>query len=300
MSRAGRLQRVMRVLKHHATEPYFTDSPKRLTALIAEHPPEQGPVILLGGDGTIQAAITHLASQAPSQRPVLLALGGGRTNYIAADLNTRRPIADLLERALTQPETLRRVQRTSIAVDHGQSPTEHAFFIAGAVVDEVIRDCHAYRLAGRSKLRQGHASTAVRLMQLGLLRLAGRRRFHHPELSICASGLGTLEGPMRLLMLSSLKHDHGWPRPYLPRGEGAFAITASTAQATLLGPQLLSLLHGREHPSLQPEAGLLSGRCNHLVIEGLSQLCLDGQTHDYDPQHPVTFSAGAELEFLAP
>lgn len=300
MSRAGRLQRIMRLLDRHGVRPDFTSAPDTIAKLLAEHSPDDGPVVLLGGDGTIQAAATWLATQPESQRPTLLALGGGRTNYIAADLRTRRPIVALLERALNDPARLQIVTRHSIEVTQGERPPAHAFFIAGASVDEVIRDCHAYRSSGSGRLRQGHASTAIRLSQLAVSLALGRRQLHSPTLAVEGDGLGRLSGAMRVLILSSLHHQHGWPRPYLSTGEGEIAVTAIAASATHFWRRLPGLLNGRNHADLVPNQGYLSGRSRQITVTGIQHLCLDGQETDFDPEQAVVFRTGPALAFVTP
>jgi hypothetical protein len=290
----------MRLLRRHGVRPDFTSAPETITALLEAHQADDGPVVLLGGDGTIQAAATWLATQPEARRPLILALGGGRTNYIAADLNTRRPVAGLLERALTDPEGLSVVTRHSIAVTQGDRPAAHAFFIAGASVDEVIRDCHAFRAAGRSRLRQGHASTAIRLTQLATQWLLGKRRFTTPTLSVDIEGVGHLQSSMCVLVLSSLQHRHGWPRPYLQHGSGDIAITAVSANAQRFWRRLPGLLNGRDHAELTPANGYLSGRSNQVTVTGVQHLCLDGQEMDFDNDQPVVFRSGPALAFVAP
>lgn len=300
MSRAGRLQRIMRLLDRYGVRPDFTSAPDTIAKLLAAHSPDDGPVVVLGGDGTIQAAATWLATQPEPQRPVILALGGGRTNYIAADLRTRRPIVALLERALNDPTRLRIATRHSIEVTQGDQPAAHAFFIAGATVDEVIRDCHAFRSSGPGRWRQGYASTAIRLSQLAIALALGRRRLHAPALSVEGEGLGELGGPMRVLILSSLHHQHGWPRPYLSQGEGEIAVTAITDSAQRFWRRLPGLLNGRSHHDLVPSQGYLSGRSRQITVTGIQQLCLDGQETDFDPEQAVVFRPGPALAFVTP
>jgi hypothetical protein len=290
----------MRLLRRHGVRPDFTSAPETITALLEAHQPDDGPVVLLGGDGTIQAAATWLAAQPEVRRPLILALGGGRTNYIAADLNTRRPIATLLEAALTDPEQLSVVTRHSIAVTQGERPAAHAFFIAGASVDEVIRDCHAFRASGRGRLRQGHASTAIRLGQLTVQWLLRRRHLNAPSLSVEVDGLGRLQAPMRVLVLSSLQHRHSWPRPYLQNGSGGMAITAISATAHQFWRRLPGLLNGRDHADLVPTNGYLSGRTDQVTVTGVQQLCLDGQEMDFNADQAVEFRTGPALAFVAP
>jgi diacylglycerol kinase (ATP) len=253
-----------------------------------------------GGDGTLQAVVSELLQQLPfERRPAVLILGGGRTNLIARDLGSRGEVGAVFARALGSAD-LRRERRPVLHVVQAGGFSEHGFFLAGALVDEVIRDCHAYRAAHRGALRTGHTATAWRLPQLAALAALGKRRFHAPTLTLAAGPLGQLEGPARLLLATTLLHADGLYDPYAARGEGALRLTAVRAGAAGFWRRLPRLVTGRYSAAMHPGSGYLSGRCKGVSITGLGSLTLDGQEHRLDPARPVEFSAPDEIEFLVP
>ena len=258
-------------------------------------------LIVVGGDGTVQALVSLLATRPAPSRPGLLILGGGRTNFTARDLNTHARLDALLALALRGGHHWHEVSRPllSLQQDGMESPL-YGFFVAAALVDHVIRDCHDYRTRHRDWLRTGHLSSILRVAQLGFLGLLGRSDFDPPLMTIDAEGLGQLESPMRILIASSLEHADGWLDPYAARGDGAVRVTAVSTAARGFWRNLPSLLRGRFDPGMQPSTGYLSGRTSSVRLRGLSSVCIDGQEFSLDPTRETTLQAGAEIKFLTP
>jgi len=272
-----------------------------IEALVAD-PPER--VIVCGGDGTVQALITALADLDEHERPDLLILGGGRTNYTARDLATHNQPEHLLSRAADPQFHWRRSTRHSLILRQQGQPDRHGFFVAGALLDDVIRDCHRYRQQHRQSsvpwLHTGHASSAWRVSQLGVQRLLGRRRFPAHPMAIDAEGLDTLSGELKLVLMTTLEHRGQTVNPYAERGQGALRLTATRADAEGFWRRLPRLLRGRYHRSMTPSQGYLSGRCSRATFTGLNQVCLDGQEHDYRGDRTLEVVTGPAFRFLHP
>ncbi len=259
-------------------------------------------LVIIGGDGTVQAAVTSLASLTkPGQTPRILVLGGGRTNYTARDIGTHDRLLWTLKTALDQPEKLTDTERQTLVVEHPDFDQPlHGFFIAGALVDHVIRDCHDYRSRGQGALRRGHLSSAWRVIQLALLGLLGRGRFKAPRLAISTANLGQLEGPVRLLLLTSLHHRDEWIDPYAGRGSGRIRLSAVSSNARGFWRRLPRLVSGRYADSMAPAVGYLSGTTDEVRILGLSGISLDGQELDIDASLPLVIKSGPAFHFLHP
>jgi hypothetical protein len=274
----------------------------RAIRAVVEAPPAR--LIICAGDGTVQALVTALADLDESQRPELLVLGGGRTNYTALDLGTQRKPEQLLRRAADPEVNWQQVVRHSLIIRQDGQPDRHGFFIAGALVDDIIRDCHRYRQRHRHAalrwLRTGHLSSLWRVSQLGLLRLLGRRSFPAHPMSIDAAGLGSIEGDVRLLVMTTLAHRSQLVDPYADRGQGALRLTATTRGAAGFWRRLPRLLRGRYHRAMSPTQGYLSGRCDRARLTGLEAVCLDGQEHDYRRDRRLEVLTGPNFRFLQP
>jgi len=257
---------------------------------------------LASGDGTMQAVVTALMRNVPEgRRPAVLLLGGGRGNFIARDLGSAGDVLAVFTRALDGGgERLQRHRRAVLRMRQASGLDQCGFLAAGAMVGEVIRDCHDYRVAGSGWLRTGRPATQWRLLQLAALAALGRRRFAAPGLQIDAGPLGRMDGPVRLLVCSSLAHAGGLFSPFAARGAGPVRLTAVQAGAAGAWRRVPGLLFGRCDSAMQPVHGYLSGRCEQLSITGIQSLVIDGQFHAVDRDLPVQFSAGEALEFLLP
>lgn len=302
MSLAGRADRLRAMARRHGLELIEAETPEAMRAAVRAAIDDSPSILAVsGGDGTVQAVITDLAELSDeSQRPPLLVLGGGRTNYTARDLGTHADPLRQLERAIEQPESLRTTVRHSLIVRQSGQNDRHGFFIAGARVNDVIRDCHRYRSGGRGWLRQGHASSAWRVMQLGVRRLFGGLPFPPTELSVDAEDLGRLDGRIRILLLTTLQHPGAWIDPYADRGQGELRLDAIGANARRFWLRLPKAASGHFSASMQPEQGYLSGRCERVEIKGIEQICLDGQEHDYRKDLPLDILTGPAFRFLQP
>ncbi|MFW5816695.1 MAG: diacylglycerol/lipid kinase family protein, partial [Wenzhouxiangella sp.] len=179
ISGGNRLNRVCRAARTAGTPVHVVHDPDEIRSALAgwgTAPPQR--LVVIGGDGTVQAAASALIDTPPPSIPPLLVLGGGRTNFTARDLGTHRCLASLLEQVLHRPDELNLTRRRILTLEQPAAGCAlHGFFVAGALVDHVIRDCHRYRSRHRGWLRTGAPSSAWRVAQLGLLGALGRSRF---------------------------------------------------------------------------------------------------------------------------
>jgi len=302
LSLPGLAEQVQELAWRHGARLIAVDTPASIAAalhdFIARSPRWVG---VLGGDGTVQETVTLLGDVAPDRRPALLILGGGRTNLIAADIGQRGALLQRLQRALQAPVgVLPTTTRHSILVSQGADLHELGFFLAGAGVDDIIRDCHRYRERGGGALRQGHLSTAWRVLQLAWLKLRGRLQFPTHTLAIDAGPLGQLQGAMRVLLVSSLEHRSGVLEPYAARGAGAVRVTAIATQARRFWLRAPGIIAGWFPAATTPLDGYLSGRSERVTIRGLENFTLDGQEFCCDRALLLEISAGPAFELLCP
>lgn len=262
-------------------------------------------VIVLSGDGTVQAVADYLAAlPAAVRQPQLLLLAGGRTNLTAADLDGRGAVLAKLDSALARsagdPGGGFEVQhRHTLVVEQSPAPPRNGFFVAGALVDAAIRQCHRYRQGG-GRFRSSGIGTTWCLMKAAIPALRGRAPFASPELEVNAPGHGRLRGSVRLLVATTLVHGQQWFNPYAERGKGIVRLTAVAAGARRFWRSLPRLLTGRLTPAMDLHGGYLSGRCDGFTVRGLDGFTIDGQSFRTDPARDVTVKSGVRIEFLLP
>ncbi len=258
-------------------------------------------LVLAGGDGTLQGAVSYLARHlSAEQLPELLVLSAGRTNYVAADLGTRAHFLATLDRLLDPDRTAERLERRTLVVRHPSLETQHGFFLAGAMLDQVIRNVHRWRNARPGWRRNHHLASAFGVLRQLPALLTDREPFNARRLRLEAEALGALDAPMRFLLMTTLGLDDSHARPYAEQGDGDVRVTAIAADARRWRRRMLSILRGRFSDDMTPDAGYLSGHCRRLTIEGIDSIVLDGQEFDLDPTQALVVEPGPSLGFLRP
>jgi diacylglycerol kinase (ATP) len=257
-------------------------------------------IAIAGGDGTIQGVLTHLATLPAARMPVLMILGGGRTNLTPRDFGARGGPVSVLQRALDPEVRLQWLRRRVLTLTQPAQPGVSGFFVAGALVDRLIRDCHRYRAGGDGPLRDGAPSTGWFLLRTAAQAVTGEYRYAPPKLTVDASALGTLSGPTALLLCTTLDHPGQLLNPYAATGTGPLRVTAVRSNAEDFWMRVPRIARGRYATDMTPVAGYLSGRCDRIEVSGLRTVALDGQELDVDPAYPIIITAGLEFEFLQP
>jgi len=304
MSRGTRAQRSEALVRAHGGEVHEVTDLHGIESALARilSRPERQPVdrlVIAGGDGTVQGAVTWLAEKCPVPPPELIVLSAGRSNYIAGDISTSRHFQATLERILTtHQENLHSVQRVTLKLQHPSLDVQHGFFMAGALVDQIIRDVHRWSENNPGRSSKGHFGSALGVGRFGLRYLRKRNQPALPEVAVEADGLGRVRGRCRFLIATTL-HLEGRPIcPYARRGEGPLRISAVLAAATRWPWRIPRLLTGRYSNAMTAKNGYLSGHCETILIKNLDSITLDGQEFDLDPSQPLRLSAGPAMSFL--
>ncbi len=284
----------------HGAEVVSVESPEATrSAVDAILVRRQQPLIVLAGDGTVCAIVDQLSRlPAGAWTPDLLVLAGGRTNLTAVDLGAGGAALPILKQALLRASPRPAVEeRCALRIEQAGSPTRHGFFLAAALIDSVIRQCHRQRAKG---ILQGDLGTITYLLRLGVRGLLGRSGLSCPPLHIDAGACGRQQGPIRLLLATTLLHRKGVLNPYAARGAGGVRLTSVSAGAPRFWRSLPRLVSGRYSPTMNADNGYLSGRCERVQVNGLAHCMLDGEPVDTDPSRPVMISTGPRLRFLVP
>lgn len=261
-------------------------------------------IFVLAGDGTMHAIVEHLARlPAGSQLPELMLLGGGRTNLTAAEFDGNGDLLQKLESALARHRdrsAFKTVGCRLLVLEQEPAPARHGFFIAAGLVDEAIRECHDYQQCNSSWLSRSRFATPVHLIKMAWLGLIGRGPLKSPEMSVDAGESGSLSGPMRMVLVTTLEHRGRVYDPYAKRGRGSLRLTAITSRARAFWPCLALVAMGRFFGFMDLRRGYLSGRCERVEIRGLRHYALDGEEFEADPSRPVFISSGTPFNFLCP
>lgn len=256
-------------------------------------------LVIMGGDGTLQATLTLLMSEPASDLPKLLVIPGGTTNMSAADIGARlKPVKAL--QALrswllghgSPPQTTKR----SVLRVEGESnlgPQFGMFFGVGAVVSGVRYFHQQIRPTGV----RGSLGPAL---ALGRLLLALVRNKPDPLLPVTSARL-TSECTDRqdnwlLVLASTLDRLLVGSRPYWGKEQSPIHVTAVINQPRRLLRVLPFLLAGRGSAVAREQDGYISHNLNALTLTGASDYILDGEL--FTAPGPIRVSSTAPLCFL--
>jgi len=262
-------------------------------------------LVINGGDGTVQAALTELygGGHFGDAPPPVAVLPNGKTNLIALDLGAQGDPIQALERVLELARTDMAphiVARELIQLSSG-SPSSRpvlGMFLGGAGLADIILYCRhkIYPLGLPNGVSHVLAAIAGVLMVLGL-----RAAFLPPRpgrISISVRTQGQLQGSFALLMVTTLeKLLLGGNMPGQAKQGGALKMMVIEQTPRALWRALLDVIRGRLANSR--ESGVHLERGDEIRIEGeRSSVILDGELFEADHDHPIVLRPTQPVPFL--
>ena len=263
-------------------------------------------LVINGGDGTVQAALTelYLGGHFDGSPPPVAVLPNGKTNLIALDLGAvGDPIA-----ALSQVIDIARngiedhiVVRELIALSDGGDGARPVLgmFLGGAGLADTILYCRnkIYPLGLPNGI--SHVLTAIAVFLTLILGI--RTAFLPPAatpLKVSMMRQGQLQGRFSLLIVTTLH------KLLLGSSTGAGASSSGSLQMMVVEQRLLPLLRalfagmfgrvGRDHMD-----GVHFERGDEIRIEGdRSSVILDGEIFQADAGKPIILKTTAPVPFL--
>ncbi len=292
---------LLTVARRFPVVPHVIDGIDRLPHSLADMAERQvDTMILSGGDGTMQAAITETINHASfSKAPNFVALAGGTTNVIAADCGLRGgPPALALDKFLwrwKRGET-RRVSRPLIGVQLSEDRLPIYGFFLGA------GDFHSAVTFARQKVHSAGVtqSLGVALSIAGFLasRLTGRV----PEAPALPVTLRkddgeAVERELSLLMMTTLSRLSLGTYPFWGTGEGDLNVTTISHPQRRLWLAALPMMLGRASPWMA-RAGYDSWRAHELRLRMTAPFVFDGEFLFPDPARDMIISVSKRAAFL--
>jgi hypothetical protein len=258
-------------------------------------------VVVNGGDGTVQAALTAIGNEGMFSRPPLLALlCAGTTSMLPRDVGFPCSPAAALPRILAWAEStdaslvvrqrpVLRVQRAS-----GQAPLFGMFFGAGAI-------CQGIRLFhGRDNVRgwRGQLMPAFTMFRLFLSVLFGRSGTIAPlQASTSLDKLPAEQRTTLLILISTLERLFFGLRPYWGKPGGPLHYTAVGSAPKRLLSVLASLTCHRKCRQALPENGFFSHNVHEVQLDMRGDFTLDGELYEAG-EGPVTIMSAGPVAFL--
>ncbi|HEX5238526.1 MAG TPA: diacylglycerol kinase family protein [Sphingomicrobium sp.] len=263
-------------------------------------------LVINGGDGTVQAALTELYNGAHfgDRPPPVAVLPSGKTNLIALDLGARGDPVETLERLieLARTDALGQytVARELIALRRGGAEDHPiiGMFLGGAGLAETMLYCREkiYPLGLPNSV--AHTLTAAAAMLKQVFRI--RASFLPPDsqplnVSLSEQG-GSLSGRFSLLAVTTLEKlllstDMGVHR------QGTLKLLAIEEHPKSVIGALFAKVVGKLGRSNVD--GVHFKEADEITIEGeSSQLILDGETIRAEPGRPIRLRTAEPLSFV--
>ncbi|CAM3089518.1 DAGKc domain-containing protein [Sphingomonas antarctica] len=257
-------------------------------------------LIINGGDGTVQAALTalHRGRQLGDNPPPIAVLPNGKTNLIAQDLGWRGDPVEALDRIVAmadggvEPHVVR---RELIALSEDGAPPVLGMFMGGAGLADAMLYCrnHLYPLGLPNGL--SHVLATLASFFTVLTGMTARFLPQVPESIRVSLGGGRHEGRFSVLIVTTLEQMLvGTRADTSARGLKLMAVDRS-ALAVLRA--LFAGVTGRA--GKQHFTGVHIDHGDRISIESdASDVILDGEIFHAARGRPITLSSTAPMPFL--
>ncbi len=303
----SRVHRLLGYLGRHPEVAHVETSsvaalPEALSELARD---EVGLLVVNGGDGTLQHALTEILGRGEfgGRMPLLALLHGGRTNMTALDLGTRRDpvraMASLIEAVRSDRIRERTVERRVLRVRYGPGhESRYGMFFGGGVIQRGIELVHRVFPPGRSQGVFGASLMTAAL--LGRLALLGDSHgvLTPDKIQILVDGWPADRGESRLVMATTLDRLFLRMRPFWGSGPGGVRFTALSAEARRLKRALPGILSGRPGRVVTERNGYLSRNAKRVDLELSCGFTVDGELLEPWPGRTLSITAENTLRFV--
>jgi hypothetical protein len=256
-------------------------------------------VVVAGGDGTIQAAVTDAINRRRFEHtPDYVAVPCGMTNVIAADCGLQGSPIDSLDRFLFRRTrgAVKRVRRPLMGMRIGDREPVYGFFLgAGAFYTAVKFSRTEIQAKGAKR------SLAMSLSIGGAILNAafGEKSTTPPLVAAIASDNAPFAGPQPLTMalMTTLKTLVLGVYPFWGEGEGGLAVTTIGFPASRMLAAAPTVLRGKSAPWFK-DAGYESWRTNALEADFAGAVVFDGELSDVAAGERMSIETTHDAGFL--
>jgi diacylglycerol kinase family enzyme len=262
-------------------------------------------LVINGGDGTVQAALTELyhGSHFGDNPPPVAVLPNGKTNLIALDLGAEGDpivaLARVLELARTDmvPHIVSR-ELISLTDGNGAKPVLGMFLGGAGLADAILYCRHKLYPLG---LPNGFSHALAFVAMMITLILGIKAAFLPPrpsEMRVSVQRHGQREGRYSLLMVTTLERLLlNSQLPGLGRSNGALQLILVDRSPLALLRGLIAAVRGRLGRSIL--AGVHMERGDEIRIEGdRSSVILDGELFEASSGRPIVLRPTLPVPFL--
>ena len=260
-------------------------------------------LVVNGGDGTLQHALTELLVRHPFGRlPIVAPLRGGRTNMGALDLGADRDpvrgLAGLLADARAGRLGDRVVRRPVLRIElDGGRRVEYGMFFGVGMIRRAITRTHGLFPSGRSQGVLGAGLVTLGLVAKAMLR--PREGILEPDkIQIRLDDESVGAGEFYLAIATTLRRLFWRIDPFWGPGTGPVRFTCISSSVRSIPRAALGVLRGRPGPVVRPENGYTSARVRKARLLFDSGFTIDGETFPSRPDEAVTVGGDERLRFV--
>ena len=260
-------------------------------------------LVINGGDGTVQAALTelHNGGHFEGEAPPVAVLPSGKTNLIAMDLGIHGDPVKSLERLIELAQSgldSSLVAREMIALSWGEPGNKPVIgmFLGGAGLADIMLYCRnrIYPLGLPNGI--SHAITALAVVLRQVVGL--KAKFLPPEpqhLKVSTRSGGAISGKFALLAVTTLEKLLLSGELGTQGGGSMKFVAVEQRPGSLLGAFLASLRGRLGRTKL---AGVHVEEADEISIEGNSSVILDGETFRAETGRPIFLRRATPLSFV--
>jgi diacylglycerol kinase family enzyme len=260
-------------------------------------------LVLNGGDGTIQAALTSLFTRGPfPELPLLAVLKAGTTSMTAGDIGLKGRKEKALLRLLQHLDSKKKIdiaQRPVLEVQHDEKTSRFGMFFGGAVIPQGIEFFH--RRINRHGLRGefGPGLVMIRFL-LAMLGFQRRKIMRPVPMAIQLNQQQEkAENHYLIVLVSALERLFFGLHPYWGKEKEPLHFTSVNDKARQLPAAVFKLALGRPPVHAKPESGYRSHNVTQVKIFGGSPYTLDGQLYHPDSAGvPTIVRHGGTISFV--
>ena len=260
-------------------------------------------VVVIGGDGTIQATMGALFHHRPFvSLPQLAVLPAGTANLMAGDVGLGKFEPKTLEQLLAESQNSRPNTFTEtrpilrVRFPEDREPLHGMFFGAGAIY-------HGTQLGLQTKQsigRLGEWGAGLILLKFLFALATGSRKGLNPISARVAAGeITPREDEYLVLLVTTLDRLFLGMKPFWGNNPGPLRFTSLRVPYHHLWRVLPKLLRGKTHTLATVNHGYVSENVSEIRLSFDSGFVLDGEVYTSSrPQEPLILDSPGELSFV--
>ncbi len=306
--RAGRsgaqVARALALLRNHPDVVHVeTDSARVLPEALVEFTRREVDVLVVnGGDGTLQYALTELLTNPDFERVRYVApLRGGRTNMTAMDLGAHAdPVAGLgglLDAAASGRLAERFVSRPVLQVlSSRRDADQYGMFFGMGVLRRAVELVHRTFAPGQQGVFGAGLVTAALVATMFCRPTDGILAPDKAEISL--DGKPMTDAEFYLVCASSLEHLFLRMNPFWGSGPGGVRFTALASRARRIAAATPGILRGRPRQFVSAANGYTSENADRVTLRMGSGFTIDGEIFAPESDELVTVAADRRIQFV--